>query len=288
MEDQFWLRRAAIGPQFAVPITAERYSLLRDARSTLVDAGAFEQRYEILLGNYLCFEQFCAEWSLRGEVEIDYRYERWAKVILEANRHIMNLLSAARSYADHVVRDFGHLSLLPSFKAQANTLMSAAYDRSMSYRVMCALRNYVQHRATPVHGITSRMKSECWAETLLVYCDKKRLKEDGGFKAAVLAKIEDRVDLRRAVREYMRDISGVHIQLRKCVDEPCLSARTMHEEAIAEFVAAQDVSEPGNPGIGLSVCRESEGRLIEQHPVLLNWDDVRLLLAEKNRYALKL
>jgi len=104
-----------------VPITPERYSALCSARSTLIDAGAFEQRYEILLGNYIAFETFCAEWSLRSDIEMDHRYETWAMVILEGNRHVMNLLSAARSYADHVVRDFQHLSLSPSFKDQATS-----------------------------------------------------------------------------------------------------------------------------------------------------------------------
>jgi hypothetical protein len=271
-----------------VSIDADRHRALCQARSTFVDAGAFEQRYEILLGNHLALEQFCAEWSLRREVEMDHRYETGARVILEANRHVMNLLSAARSYADHVVRDFKHLGLSPAFQEQAEALMSEAYDRSLSYRVMCALRNYVQHRATPVHGMTSGKKSGCWADMLVIYCQKKTLKEEGKFKASVLAEMEDQVDLRLVAREYMRGVSSVHVELRKRVDEHCREARRLHEEAIAEFVAAQREPELGTPGIGLTVCREVEGKFVDVHPILLAWDDVRVLLAGKNRYAFKL
>lgn len=288
MEGRFWLRRAAMGPQAMVPIDADRYAALCRARTTFIDAGAFEQRYEILLGNHLALEQFCAEWSLRGEVEMDHRYETGARVILEANRHVMNLLSAARSYADHVVRDFDHLGLSPAFKDQAETLMSEAYDRSLPYRIVCALRNYVQHRATPVHGTTSHMKSKCWADALSIYCDRKMLKEEGKFKASVLAEMEDLTDLKLVAREYMHGVSGVHVELRKRVDGHCREARRLHEEAIAEFVAAQGEPEPGTPGIGLTVCREVEGKFIDAHPILLAWDDVRRLLAGKNRYAYKL
>src|SRR5690606_20728013 len=81
MEDRFWLRRAALGPQVMVSIDAAWYAALCEARATFIDAGAFEQRYEILLGNYLDLEKFCAEWSLRGKIEMDHRYETGAGII---------------------------------------------------------------------------------------------------------------------------------------------------------------------------------------------------------------
>lgn len=287
MENQFFLRRAAIGPQVMVSIDADRYKALCEARATLIDAGAFEQRYEILLGNHLALEQFCAEWSLRHRVEMDHRYETWARTILEANRHVMNLLSAARAYADHVVRDFGHLKLSPPFKEQAEVLIREEYDRNPSYRIGCALRNYVQHRATPVHGLTGS-KSECWADTMMIYCQKKTLKEEGKFKASVLAEMEDRTDLKLVAREYMRGVGSVHVELRKRVDEHCREARRLHEEAIAQFIAAQPKPESHTSGIGLTVCRELNGKFVDAHPILLDWDDVRRMLAEKNHFAFKL
>ncbi|MCS4231377.1 hypothetical protein EDF77_1911 [Stenotrophomonas maltophilia] len=287
MKDLFWLRREMIGPQVMVSIDANRYTALCQARATFVDAGAFEQRYEILLGNHLGLEQFCAEWSMRRIVEMDHRYETGARIIVEANRHVMNLLSAARAYADHVVRDFGHLALSPPFQAQAEALMREEYDRSLSYRIVCALRNYVQHRSTPVHGLSGR-KSPSWADRMAVYCHKKKLIEEGKFKASVLAEMEDETDLKIVAREYMRGVSSVHIELRKRVSEQCHEARRLHEEAINEFVAAQAEPEEGTPGIGLTVCREVGGHYVDKHPILLEWDNVRLLLAKKNRFAFEL
>lgn len=106
-----YLRRHALDPQVILEIDEARYVRLADARKTLVDAGAFEQRYELLLGNFLAYEMFCAETSLRGSVELDFRYQTWARVISEANRHAVNFLTTTRQYADHVVRDFTHLPL---------------------------------------------------------------------------------------------------------------------------------------------------------------------------------
>lgn len=59
----YFLRAAHIGPQTIVEISKARYELLGKARRTLVDAGAFEERYELLLGNFTAFEMFCAEVS---------------------------------------------------------------------------------------------------------------------------------------------------------------------------------------------------------------------------------
>lgn len=286
MEGKFWLRRATIGPQVMVPIDANQYAALCEARATFIDAGAFEQRYEILLGNHLALEKFCAEWSLRREVEMDHRYETGAKIILEASRHVMNLLSAARAYADHVVRDFGHIKLTPTFKEQASQLMSEEYDRNLSYRIVCALRNYVQHRSTPVHAVNGR-RGKCWADKLGVYCQKRVLMEEGKFKASVLSEMDDQTDLKLVAREYMNGVSSVHVELRKRVDEHCREARQLHEEAIAQFVAAQPEPESDKPGIGLTVCREVDEKYVGAHPILLDWDDVRRLLADKNRFAFK-
>ncbi|MCR8715072.1 hypothetical protein [Stenotrophomonas indicatrix] len=287
MEGQFLLRRASIGPQVVVPIEAEQFTALCNARSTFADAGAFEQRYEILLGNHLALEQFCAEWSMRRSVESDHRYETGARIILEANRHVMNLLSAARAYADHVVRDFGHIGISPPFNERAKVLMSEEYDRNFSYRIVCALRNYVQHRATPVHGVAGS-KSECWADTLSIQCHKKMLMEEGKFKASVLAEMDDLTDLKLVARGYMQGVSNVHVALRKYVDSHCHEARRLHEEAIAQFVAAQPDPEPGTEAIGLTACRLVDGEYVDPHPILLAWDDVRQLLAKKNRYSFQL
>lgn len=60
----YFLRRASIGPQTVIEIDEARYSVLARARETLIDAGTFEQHYELLLGNFKAYEIFCAQVSL--------------------------------------------------------------------------------------------------------------------------------------------------------------------------------------------------------------------------------
>jgi len=288
MDCRFWLRRAALGPQVLVPISALRFEELKRARETLADAGTFEHRYEILLGNYLELERFCAEWSLRGEVEMDHRHETWARVIIAANRHMMNLLSAARSYSDHVVQDFKHVSLCPGFNEHARSLLNGAYDDYPSYRFLAALRNYVQHRATPVHGIKQSLSGKSPMDSMLIYCSQAKLREDPDFKKNVLDGFDETIDLREVARSYMGAIGKVHVALRAAVSAVVNQARKDVQTAIVDFVDAQAKPESGAQGIGLTVCREVNGEFVDVHPILLGWDDARVLLAEKNRFPIKL
>src|SRR3546814_5521078 len=64
---KYYLRRHAIGPQVMVEIDQARYERLVASRRTLVDALSFEQRYELLLGNFTAFEMLCAELSVRSK-----------------------------------------------------------------------------------------------------------------------------------------------------------------------------------------------------------------------------
>lgn len=68
----YFLRAMHIGPQYVIPISSERHAEHVRARQCLVDAGEFERRYELVLGNFLSFEDFCAHWALRGEIEMDH------------------------------------------------------------------------------------------------------------------------------------------------------------------------------------------------------------------------
>src|SRR3546814_10018839 len=94
---KYYLRRHAIGPQVMVEIDQARYERLVASRRTLVDALSFEQRYELLLGNFTAFEMFCAELSVRSNFEFDFRYETWAIVLADrSEEHTSELQSLMR------------------------------------------------------------------------------------------------------------------------------------------------------------------------------------------------
>lgn len=280
----FFLRRAALGPQKIIEIDEERYTLLANARKTLISAGAFEQRYELLLGNFTAFEVFCAETSVRRKLEFDGRYEKWAHVLSEANRHAINFLTTTRQYADSVSRGFSHLSLSESFADIAPRLLREAYGKSPEYRFVYELRNYVQHRAVAIHGIKSRKDEPSWTEGALFHCTKKSILEDQGkFKQKVLDETCDEVDILWVFRGYMAAVSRVQIELRKHVDSSCEQAREAIEQAMHDFSNAQagDDEQPKS-AIGLSAVKGEIGAFTDPVMLLLEWDNARIALAQKN------
>lgn len=288
---EYRLRGMHIGPQIEVPISAERHAEHVRARQCLVDAGDFERRYELLKGNFLAFEDFCTQWDLRSSVNSDYGYELWAGVILEADRHIMNLLSTGRTYVDQVIRDFKIFGGEGHFAAKATELLKAAHGRSFDYRFIYELRNWVQHRALPVDGIDPAIRPKREHNQMaLFYTSKQRIIEDRGtFKPSVLEEAPDKVDLRAVLRGYMAEMSGIHIALRAIVNAECAHSREVIERAKSDYVDAQeDDDTSGNRAIGLASVAINDDDIIDAIPLLLDWDDARVKLAAKNRFPIKL
>lgn len=278
----YYLLAGHIGPERLVEISPERYEQLANARKTLVDAGAFEHRYELLLGNLMAFETFCASTSIRGKLEFETRYEKWAEAMSTANRHVINFLSAARMFADHVVRDFGHLNLPESFENLAKRSLSEAYDKTLGYRFVWELRNHVQHRASAVHAIKGRTNPGAWSESIGIYCLKKRILEDQGkFKTKVLAELDDDIDLLAMFRDYIAVVSRVQGVLRSHVRQACIEARQSTEVAMTDYARAQGEAEQRKV-TGLTAVREDEGSYVDPVLLILEWDEARVELSKKN------
>lgn len=66
--DIYQLRGAHIGPQTILEISQDRHVALANARHCLIDAGSFERRYELLMGNFLAFDLLpvAPRWQIRA------------------------------------------------------------------------------------------------------------------------------------------------------------------------------------------------------------------------------
>ncbi len=80
-------------------------------------------------------------------------------IILNLNRHIMNLLTAVRTFLDHTERNLKHRHGKDSEQFQAFKKATAeAYDGSFAYRFLYKLRNYVQHCGMPIGKMSINMQ----------------------------------------------------------------------------------------------------------------------------------
>jgi hypothetical protein len=285
MTSNYLLEQRVLGPHLQIDISEERYKELAHAREVLSEALYFEQRYELLLGNFLSLEQAFTEIGLRAKTELLYEYSNMSSNIETANRHVVNLLTAMRSYADQVVQDFKCLAMEPIFGTFAKAELSALYDSSSDYQFMWELRNYVQHKANAIHGFEGSSGTEedanGWVEAVRLYAMKATLSADAGFKARVLHKEPEKIDVRRRARRSVQGLGAVHIALRERSAEHVKRARVCAESAISDYKAAGAES-----ALGLAACRRESNEGVV--PVLLDWDDVRLRLVAKNASPVQL
>lgn len=268
------LEQRIIDPHAVVHITNAEFNALAAARKVLIDALSFEQRYELLLGNYLDFEVGATRMSLEAVAGLDYRtYLAGAKALLEANRLLMNLMTASRTYIDQVKQDFKGVGLDQGFGSAACKLLSVEYDASFNYRFMEALRNHAQHRGMPAHGYSSNGDLH---GALTFRCMKHELIEAGDFKKSVLEEMPSQVDLRNAARRYVECLSSVHVALRVLVRPFIEQARRDVEAAIVRYRV-----ENNGQALGLHAYRSVNGA--EQWVgLMVEWDDVRVHLTQKN------
>ena len=287
--DTYQIRSMHIGPQVTIETSLEHYAEHVQARKCLVDAGNFERRYELLLGNFLAFEDFCATSQLRNEIAMDWGYERGDALIMEANRHVINIFTSGKSYVDQVGRDFRFLCDEDGFDKHSAALISASFDRSFDYRMTCQLRDRSQHRALPVDGFDAGAKS-AGRESIRFYCSKAKIVADPGkFKRVVLEEAPDKIDLRSMIRGYMREVSGIHIGLRAKVRLDVDKSRALFKNSVQRYAAVQtDLSSVSKTGIGLASVHLRDNVVVDTVPLLLNWDDTRKKLAQKNSRPINL
>ncbi len=283
MSNRYFLKIAALGRFPELEIGKDRYKRLKVSRPILIHALAIEEKYEILISNFLELERDAINASVSGMVRNHIEYKDSFDVRLALNIRLVNLLTAIRLYIDQLS---SHIcACLPSkddTKAEIKKLFATEYDSSFEYRFMEALRNYVQHSGIPVHRILSVRKWTDIDDGLLEYSiyfgtQKKELLLDGGFKKQILDEMPDEVNLQSASRSYVEAISRIHMHAREMIDEVVESSRLKIERAIRDYMVVYE-KEP----IGLHAYEYQGEEKIDEVLVLLKWDDIRQELVRRN------
>ncbi|WP_440785223.1 hypothetical protein ACTACU_08685 [Pseudomonas syringae] len=283
METTYWLRQAIIGPQNLIKLTQSEFEEIFNARTTLVDAKDFEERYEMLLGNFIDIEKFFSNYALESQLGFTYEYKNISETFMDANRRAMNFLTTFKSYLDQTPQDFKQ-SYLP-FKEKFSHFTRRAYDRSKAYRFISALRNHVQHYSPPVHRIKGGKNSGTWPTPVKFICEPKYLLDNANFKRAALEEFSDEIDLQEQIRDFMKEMSDIHISLRSEIEPYTKRAREIFEHTISRFKAAQH--EEHASALGLTICEQKDEKYVSTYSVMLDWDDTRLYLVKKNAYILR-
>lgn len=269
-----------------IEISKEDFLELKSAKQTLLKALACEEKYEIVIHNYLELEKEFSGIAIQEMIRSSLRQNGFFELRLSANIKIANLLSSSRLYTDSLPKDIA--VCLKDSGDSIKKIVEEEYQNNSHYRFIHELRNYTQHDSLPTHSIRvgERLTKNKHVEGYSDFFVNKKILSEGNFKGEILDEMEEEVNLVLAIRHYIETVSKIHIQARRLIEPQVVEARRCVETAINRYKVANAENDSVIALYAIS-CNELNSEIEKfSLPVLLDRDDIRLNLKEKNRNQL--
>ncbi len=297
-ETRYSLQSLYLEDTVDIELGEARYKELLNARQALVDAGSFEERYELMVENYKAFEIFFAALSLESQIGGDYRIEPASRTISEANRLLINFLTSVCSYTDQVTSEFKTTPSATRFRSEVTSRLEKMRSGVRDFALLEVVRNFAQHVAMPVEGIRSESKdSTLWVESTYPYISRSTLtpyaKPNRKRPIDIENSLPDKIDLRTLCYFGLRELSKLHCSARDVVRDDCSQARKIIEAAIKEVNNCHTLENSTDTKmrpariceIVRSLSKDGKRPQVASRTLMLEWDDVRLARATKNAHA---
>lgn len=286
---QYYLKVAAIGPFPKLPISEEDYIALSDAKHTLSIALRIEEKFDLVLANFLDLEKKILTTTAEYMVSLDIDYDRIYEIRSSLNRRMVNFITSGKMYTELISSIASKCTNAPlETKKIIEELKNKQYDESLDYRTMESLRNHVMHSGVAVHKLSFptgwKENNEGFRELefrLDLYAQKEILMENSGFKRAILNELPDNFDLKKAARSYIGSISLIHENVRRLTKENTDKARSIVQNSINKYALI-------NNGESIAVSaydattNKKDKKIKGTLSGTLKWDNVRAMLLAKN------
>jgi hypothetical protein len=288
---RYVITKSVINFSRVIEISEQDFLIIKAARSRLAEYLYIEEKFDLVVENYLEFETELLTSSVRHMLPRDQDYKWFQNHRTRLNRRIVNLLTACKFYLDqsthHLHNMYGDDSLNVE---QVLRERSAQYDAHLGYRAGDAIRNYTQHRGYPIHGLTFRMQRVNATPisnvrfTLVPYIDLSELEEDSKFKKSVLNDLRalgDTIDIRPLIREYVEGLGIIQEKVREILGSDISIWEGTIKNVIARFAKRFGKREPI---LGLeAVMVADDGSKIYSISIFLDSIEYRRGLEIKNR-----
>ena len=280
MNDPCIILRSVSPNRLQVPraLTANEWEAYQNANRVLLDFESVDNLFSLVYFNanrvvdthLHWFKEYNSRKSLMDGPDL-------TSVRLDINRTLLNFLSMAKTFIDHVEthlkKKYGETSLeFEKFKKAQNT----AYDNSCSYRIMYQLRNYAQHCGLPVQTISfstnsTQLYGTSYVDRFAALCVRDQLLENFNWKKvrADIEAQESKFDVMPHVFEYMNNLFDIYLVLAQ-VDNKLIESAQFVKQLI-EGIAREGFI----PCIGELISR-SEG----DEELQYSMQDMPLAIAE--------
>lgn len=275
-------------------ITEEQFHQIRIARANLFRILSIEDKFNLLLENYAEFEQELLNSSINAMLFQDE--DNWLSGMDKfhlINRRLINLLTTFRLYTDQVFHDihsiYGEKSQQKEI-IENQTKLEYDSENKPGYRVMAAIRNYVQHRELAIYSVGYLARDVKLDEvsqvtnrkyTITVNINIKSL-EDNGFKKKIvdeLKKYGDLVNIIPLIRQCLDSIGEIHSKLRDLIKSNVSDWDETIQETIKQYNDYTGFPE------GLSLVKLDDlGTMLESYLIFGHFIKRRQFLENKNKY----
>lgn len=278
MNTQYLLRKNTFDCREEIVLSEIEYLECKESKIKLSAIFSIEEKYHIILNNYLDFEKSVLNISLLNEINSVGDYQEFYEFKSELNTKIINILTSIRLYVDTIETHVSEIINDKEIKILVKSYKSEEYEDKFHYRFMEAFRNYIQHSGLAVHrfSLNSRWNQD-WTKreiSIEIYAQKYLL--DSKFKALILNEMADEIDLKECIRSYIDSMGVIHSKIRNLVSSTIDTARSNVELMHSRYIKEYDGS-----GISLSINKISKNEDFESVPILLEWDDIRINLQKK-------
>jgi hypothetical protein len=286
---RFVLTKIFIGSRDEVSISGDSYESANKAFRTVTDIVLMEERFDNLASNFLDFEKE----MMTNLIENKYGgfkgglHQMYVRRNL--NRLLVNTMSAARGFVDHLPRAcHGVFGQHDARSAECIDKLSASYDSSLGYRIFEALRNHSQHYGFPIQSVSygTHMDGEfpnlIARNTLSPLTKTDVLKLNKKFKTSTLNEMESLgtpIDLKHYLREYIEELANTHYKFRKLTAPILQDSGAVLNQLVDLFMRSFPESESST---GLHAVTITGDNWLDRVPLSTGMQDYAKYLAECN------
>ncbi|MFV2073116.1 MAG: hypothetical protein ACC742_10760 [Thermoanaerobaculales bacterium] len=211
-----------LGDTRKIDLRPEEFDHIATARRNLLVALRLEEKFDLVIANYVEYEAELLNLALHNTVYRDFTWSHANANIQTINRRLMNLLSAGRLLIDQLKHDLSIVYGPSSPQAEAvESALKQQYEEVFAFRFLEALRNHMQHRSLPIRSVNFPMRRDTPDQQevtcgILPSVDVSQLRDDPKFKKALLKELgsDDRIVITPLVRSYVDSVGRVHDTLR--------------------------------------------------------------------------
>lgn len=263
-----------------VPIDAEVFEKLLNAKSILTNALDIENLLHIPIENLIQFEKDILNEIVEHIYKENMDYEHSYEVRVMFQRHLSNIILSTELFIDKGKGLYWRLfdKNLPNskkneYKSQFDNLLSEMYDAHSSYKICATLINYLKHNNLAVHGTSSGSKWDTQFESLsyrlnayilkseLILSDKrfKKICEKGW-----LEEVPEKIEILPTVKKYISCLSQVLNEIRE---------KSKYSVNHSVNLIKKEIHNSTNNYAKIEKIKDNE--ILESFNILLSWEEVR-------------